>query len=99
MRESDIDATWQFLGRPMATKVHDRPSGPVCFAAGVPSTRRVAVTPQAPTRPVESPVETPSRPADRPDPDGGSDADADLDDELERIIREIPDPTPQPGGQ
>ena len=59
----------------------------------------LAVTPQAPTRPVEAPVETPSRPADRPDPDSGSDADSDLDDELERIIREIPDPTPQPGGE
>lgn len=61
--------------------------------------RPTAVTPQAPTRPVEAPVETPSRPADRPDPDSGSDADSDLDDELERIIREIPDPTPQPGGE
>ena len=60
---------------------------------------RVAVTPQAPTRPAEAPVETPSRPGDRPDHDGGSDADSDLDDELERIIREIPDPTPQPGGE
>lgn len=58
-----------------------------------------AVSPQAPTRPSEAPVENPARPADRPDPDGGSDPDADLDDELERIIREIPDPTPQPGGE
>ncbi len=58
----------------------------------------VAISPQAPTKPAEAPVETPSRPADRPDPDT-SDPDADLDDELERIIREIPDPTPQPGGE
>lgn len=57
-----------------------------------------AITPQAPTRPAEAPAETPSRPADRPDPDA-PDPDADLDDELERIIREIPDPTPQPGGE
>ena len=58
-----------------------------------------AIAPQAPTRPTEAPVENPARPADRPEPDSGSDPDADLDDELERIIREIPDPTPQPGGE
>ena|GEM_PF-747802 len=58
-----------------------------------------AIAPQAPTRPTEAPVENPTRPADRPDPDSGSDPDTDLDDELERIIREIPDPTPQPGGE
>ena len=53
----------------------------------------------APVKPVETPTETPTR-IDNPDGDGGSgDGETDLDEEIKRIVREIPDPTPQPGGE
>ncbi len=40
----------------------------------------------------EAPTETPTEAPDKTETD-------DLDEEIKRIIREVPDPTPQPGGQ
>jgi hypothetical protein len=55
--------------------------------------------PEAPTKPAETPVEVPGRQDPNPsDPDKRQD-DPDIDEQIKRIIREIPDPTPQPGGQ
>jgi len=54
--------------------------------------------PEAPTAPVEAPVEVPTRqepaPGEREKP-----SEPDIDEQIKRIIREIPDPTPQPGGE
>lgn len=58
---------------------------------------------EAPVKPAETPTETPSKtdvPGGADDPGGGGgDEEIDLDEQVRRIIREIPDPTPQPGGQ
>ncbi len=40
----------------------------------------------------ETPTETPTEAPDKTEAD-------DLDEEIKRIIREVPDPTPQPGGE
>ena len=40
----------------------------------------------------EAPTESPTEAPDKTETD-------DLDEEIKRIIREVPDPTPQPGGQ
>ena len=40
----------------------------------------------------EAPTETPTEAPDKTEAD-------DLDEEIKRIIREVPDPTPQPGGE
>ena len=40
----------------------------------------------------EAPTETPTEAPDKTETD-------DLDEEIKRIIREVPDPTPQPGGE
>lgn len=55
--------------------------------------------PEAPTKPVEAPTEVPSRqePPDRRE--GDKPSEPDIDEQIKRILREIPDPTPQPGGE
>ena len=40
----------------------------------------------------EAPTETPTKAPEKTETD-------DLDEEIKRIIREVPDPTPQPGGE
>ena len=44
-------------------------------------------------------TETPTKPADAPAEPAAPDKEEDLRERRRRIIREIPDPTPQPGGQ
>jgi hypothetical protein len=62
------------------------------------STPTVAAAPEAPTKPAETPVEVPTRQDPVPgDPDQQDEPD--IDEQIKRIIREIPDPTPQPGGE
>ena len=62
------------------------------------STPTVAAAPEAPTKPAEAPVEVPTRQDPVPgDPDQQDEPD--IDEQIKRIIREIPDPTPQPGGE
>ena len=61
------------------------------------STIRLAA-PEAPTRPAEAPVDVPTRQEPPPGEREKSD-DPDIDEQIKRIIREIPDPTPQPGGE
>lgn len=51
-----------------------------------PSTRRSIIAG------TEAPTETPTEAPDKTEAD-------DLDEEIKRIIREVPDPTPQPGGE
>ncbi|HEU5318733.1 MAG TPA: hypothetical protein VFX49_21650 [Chloroflexota bacterium] len=59
-----------------------------------------AAAPEAPTRPAEAPTEAPAPSGPRPDEGGGEKEDApDIDEQIKRIIRELPDPKPQPGGQ
>ncbi len=55
--------------------------------------------PEAPTKPVEAPTEVPTRqePPDRRE--GDKPSEPDIDEQIKRILREIPDPTPQPGGE
>jgi hypothetical protein len=59
---------------------------------------RILAAPEAPTAPAEAPVEVPTRqeppPGEREKP-----GEPDIDEQIKRIIREIPDPTPQPGGE
>jgi hypothetical protein len=58
----------------------------------------LAAAPEAPTKPAEAPVEVPTRQDPVPgDPDQQDEPD--IDEQIKRIIREIPDPTPQPGGE
>jgi hypothetical protein len=58
----------------------------------------LAAAPEAPTKPAETPVEVPTRQDPVPgDPDQQDEPD--IDEQIKRIIREIPDPTPQPGGE
>lgn len=52
----------------------------------IPSARRLFVAG------TEAPTETPTEAPDKTEAD-------DLDEEIKRIIREVPDPTPQPGGE
>ena len=52
----------------------------------IPSTRRSIVAG------TEAPTKTPTEAPDKTEAD-------DLDEEIKRIIREVPDPTPQPGGE
>ena len=47
---------------------------------------------RAATAGTETPTETPTEAPDKTEAD-------DLDEEIKRIIREVPDPTPQPGGE
>ena len=62
------------------------------------TTPTVAAAPEAPTKPAEAPVEVPTRQDPVPgDPDQQDEPD--IDEQIKRIIREIPDPTPQPGGE
>ena len=62
------------------------------------STPTVRAAPEAPTKPAETPVEVPTRQDPVPgDPDQQDEPD--IDEQIKRIIREIPDPTPQPGGE
>jgi hypothetical protein len=58
----------------------------------------VLAAPEAPTRPAEAPVDVPTRQEPPPGEREKSD-DPDIDEQIKRIIREIPDPTPQPGGE
>ena len=60
----------------------------------------LVAAPEAPTKPAESPTEAPTR-QDTPPDETGRDkpSDPDIDEQIKRIIREIPDPSPQPGGQ
>jgi len=47
---------------------------------------------EAPARPAEAPPQQkPGEPEKKPDDD--------IDEQVKRIIRELPDPTPQPGGE
>jgi hypothetical protein len=68
-------------------------------------TTRIAKTPQlaapeAPTKPVEAPPESPTRQEPPPGEKGREkEGEPDIDEQIKRIIREIPDPTPQPGGE
>ncbi|HXI16578.1 MAG TPA: hypothetical protein VNM48_09410 [Chloroflexota bacterium] len=58
--------------------------------------------PEAPTRPAEAPTEAPAPSSPRPDEGGREkegDSEPDIDEQIKRIIREMPDPTPQPGGE
>jgi hypothetical protein len=58
----------------------------------------VSAAPEAPTKPAETPVEVPTRQEPPPgEPDKQDEPD--IDEQIKRIIREIPDPTPQPGGE
>jgi hypothetical protein len=60
--------------------------------------RIVSAAPEAPTKPAEAPVEVPPRQEPAPgEPDQQDEPD--IDEQIKRIIREIPDPTPQPGGE
>lgn len=52
----------------------------------IPNTRQLIVAG------TEAPTETPTEAPDKTEAD-------DLDEEIKRIIREVPDPTPQPGGE
>ena len=65
------------------------------FSTGV---APAAAAPEAPTKPAETPTEVPTRqeppPGDKPSTD-----EPDIDEQIKRIIKEIPDPTPQPGGE
>lgn len=44
-------------------------------------------------------TETPTKPAEAPTEPAAPEKEEDLRERRRRIIREIPDPTPQPGGQ
>ena len=46
---------------------------------------------EAPPKPTETPTESPAKPKEKEGDD--------LDERVKRIIREIPGPTPQPGGE
>ena len=60
----------------------------------------LAAAPEAPTKPVETPVEVPTRQEPPPGEKGReTPSDPDIDEQIKRIIREIPDPRPQPGGE
>jgi hypothetical protein len=63
-----------------------------------PVTGAIAAAPEAPTKPAEAPVDVPTRQDPNPREPDKSD-DPDIDEQIKRIIREIPDPTPQPGGE
>jgi hypothetical protein len=58
---------------------------------------RVAA-PEAPVAPVEAPPDVPAKQEPPPGEKEKQD-EPDIDEQIKRIIREIPDPTPQPGGQ
>lgn len=59
-----------------------------------------AAAPEAPTKPVEAPPEAPTRQEPPPGEKGREkEGEPDIDEQIKRIIREIPDPTPQPGGE
>jgi hypothetical protein len=64
----------------------------------IPTGGAVAAAPEAPTKPAEAPVDVPTRQDPNPREPDKSD-DPDIDEQIKRIIREIPDPTPQPGGE
>ena len=56
--------------------------------------------PEAPTRPAEAPTEAPAPSGPRPDEGGREkESEPDIDEQIKRIIRELPDPKPQPGGE
>lgn len=56
--------------------------------------------PEAPTKPAETPVEIPAPKEPPPGERGDEDtSEPDIDEQIKRIIRELPDPTPQPGGE
>lgn len=56
--------------------------------------------PEAPTRPAEAPTEAPAPSGPRPDEGGREkESEPDIDEQIKRIIREMPDPKPQPGGE
>ena len=57
-----------------------------------------AAAPEAPTKPAETPTEVPIR-KDNPPDEGNRESDPDIDEQIKRIIRELPDPKPQPGGE
>ncbi|CAA9284361.1 MAG: hypothetical protein AVDCRST_MAG77-4156 [uncultured Chloroflexi bacterium] len=60
----------------------------------------MAAAPEAPTRPAEAPTEAPAPASPTPGERGKeSESEPDIDEQIKRIIREMPDPTPQPGGQ
>jgi hypothetical protein len=58
----------------------------------------LAAAPEAPTKPAEAPVDIPTR-QEPPPGEREKNDDPDIDEQIKRITREIPDPTPQPGGQ
>jgi hypothetical protein len=59
-----------------------------------------AAAPEAPTKPAETPVDVPTRQEPPPDERGReTPSDPDIDEQIKRIIREVPDPRPQPGGE
>ncbi|MBI3971351.1 MAG: hypothetical protein HY332_08675 [Chloroflexi bacterium] len=57
-----------------------------------------SAAPEAPTKPAETPTEVPTRPERIPG-EKEKESEPDIDEQIKRIIREIPDPTPQPGGE
>ena len=65
-----------------------------------PAGRARAAAPEAPTKPAEAPTEVPPRQEPPPGERGReNESEPDIDEQIKRIIREIPDPRPQPGGQ
>lgn len=59
-----------------------------------------AAAPEAPTRPAEAPAEAPTPASPTPgDPGKENESEPDIDEQIKRILRELPDPTPQPGGE
>ena len=60
----------------------------------------LSAAPEAPTRPAEAPTEAPAPSGPRPDEGGREkESEPDIDEQIKRIIRELPDPKPQPGGE
>ena len=56
--------------------------------------------PEAPAAPTEAPVEIPVPKDPAPGERGKeNESEPDIDEQIKRIIRELPDPTPQPGGE
>jgi hypothetical protein len=66
-----------------------------------PSPARIrSAAPEAPTKPAETPVDIPTRQEPPPgEKERETPSEPDIDEQIKRIIREMPDPRPQPGGE
>jgi hypothetical protein len=59
-----------------------------------------SAAPEAPTKPAETPVDIPTRQEPPPgEKERETPSEPDIDEQIKRIIREMPDPRPQPGGE